>query len=322
MRAVVVNRPGGPDALEVVRLPDPRPGPGEVLVDVAAAGVNFIDVYHRSGRYPLPTPFVPGQEGAGTVLALGPGGTELAEGDVVAWANLSGSYADRVVLPADRLVPIPAGVPAELAAAVLLQGMTAHYLTHDTYRVRSGDLVLVHAAAGGTGQLVTRFATRNGGRVVGTASTAEKGHAARLAGAVEVVGYADQEVLSAVRDLTDGVGAAAVYDGVGAPTFDTGLAALRPRGTLAVYGQSGGAVPPVDLQRLNAAGSVFVTRPNLAHHIADRAELLERAAAVFTLVRSTGIDTHVGRRFALDDVREAHRALEARATVGKTLLVP
>lgn len=321
MKAVRVSRAGGPGVLEPVDLPRPSPRAGEALVRLAAAGVNYIDVYLRSGLYGHELPFVPGQEGAGTVVETGPGVHEVAVGDVVAWANLPGSYAEYAVLSADRLVPVPDGVAPELAAATLLQGMTAHYLCHDTCPVQAGDTVVVHAAAGGVGMLLTQLVRLRGGTVIGTASTGAKAEAARAAGAVEVVDHRPGALRAAVRRHSGGLGAAAVFDGIGGPTFDESLAVLRPRGVLVVYGQSGGAVPPFDLQRLNAAGSVYVTRPNLAHHIQDRAELLRRGAAVLRLVREGRLRVRIGQRFALPAAADAHAALEARATIGKTLLV-
>ncbi|MFD4371307.1 quinone oxidoreductase family protein [Streptomyces sp. NPDC058486] len=321
MKAIQVSRAGGPDVLEPVELPRPSPREGEALVRLAAAGVNYVDVYFRSGLYPQELPFVPGQEGAGTVVEVGPGVREVAVGDVVAWANLPGAYAEYAVLRADRLVPVPDGLAPELAAATLLQGMTAHYLCHDTYPVRPGDTVVVHAAAGGVGTLLTQLVRMRGGTVIGTASTAAKAEAARAAGAAEVVDHRPGALLEAVRRHTDGLGAAAVFDGIGGPTFDESLAALRPRGVLAVYGQSGGAVPPLDLQRLNAAGSLYVTRPNLTHHIQDRAELLRRGTAVLQLVREGRLRVRIGQRYALSDAADAHAALEARATIAKTVLI-
>ncbi|MFE1269810.1 quinone oxidoreductase family protein [Streptomyces sp. NPDC058758] len=320
MKAIRVSRAGGPEVLEPVDLPRPVPGPGEALVRLAAAGVNYVDVYFRSGLYPRDLPFVPGQEGAGTVVEVGPGVREVAVGDVVAWANLPGAYAEYATLSADRLVPVPDGLPAELAAAALLQGMTAHYLCHDTYPVRPGDTVVVHAAAGGVGTLLTQLVRLRGGTVIGTASTGAKAEAARAAGAAEVVGHRPGALTEAVRRHTGGRGAAAVFDGIGGPTFDESLAVLRPRGVLAVYGQSGGPVPPLDLQRLNAAGSLYVTRPNLTHHIEDRAELLRRGGAVLGMVRDGRLRVRVGQRFALSDAAGAHAALEGRGTIAKTVL--
>ncbi|MEU8759625.1 quinone oxidoreductase [Streptomyces sp. NPDC048659] len=321
MRAIRVSGPGGPEVLRLVDVDRPAPGPGQALVRLAAAGVNYVDVYLRSGVYPRELPYVPGQEGAGTVVALGPGVTEVAVGDVVAWANLPGAYAEFAALPADRLVPVPAGLAPETAAAALLQGMTAHYLSHDTHPVRPGDTVVVHAAAGGVGTLLTQLVRLRGGTVVGTASTPAKAAAARAAGAAEVVDYTPGALTEAVRRHSGGAGAAAVYDGIGGPTFDESLAALRPRGVLAVYGQSGGPVPPFDLQRLNTAGSAFVTRPNLEHHIAGREELLRRGGAVLRLVRDGDLRVRVGRTYPLAEAAAAHAALESRTTIAKTLLV-
>ncbi|MFI6417372.1 quinone oxidoreductase family protein [Streptomyces sp. NPDC050842] len=320
MKAIQVSKAGGPDVLELVDLPRPSPRAGEALVRLTAAGVNYVDVYIRSGLYPQELPFIPGQEGAGTVVEIGPGVREVAVGDVVAWANLPGSYAEYALLSADRLVPVPDGLAPEAAAATLLQGMTAHYLCHDTYPVQAGDTVVVHAAAGGVGTLLTQLVRLRGGTVIGTASTEAKAEAARAAGAVEVVDYRPGALLEAVRRHSGGRGAAVVYDGIGGPTFDESLASLRPRGVLAVYGQSGGAVMPFDLQRLNAAGSVYVTRPNLTHHIQDRSELLRRGTAVLQLVRDGRLRVRIGQRFALRDAANAHAALEARTTIAKTVL--
>ncbi|MFJ2742614.1 quinone oxidoreductase family protein [Streptomyces sp. NPDC087440] len=324
MRAVRVTEYGGPEVLRVEELADPLPGPGEILVAVAAAGVNFLDVYRRSGIYPGPLPFVPGIEAAGVVTAVGPApdGAQPRHriGDRVAWANQPGGYAELAVIPAARAVSVPDALPLAQAASALLQGMTAHYLVHDTYPVGPGSTVLVHAAAGGTGQFLTRLARLRGGRVIGTVSCAEKEKAARAAGAEHVLRHGIDDIAARVRELTDGRGVDAVYDGVGGPTFEGSVASLRPRGTLAVFGQAGGAVPPVDLQRLNTAGSVFVTRPNLDHHIATPAELALRAADVFALVVDGRIDVHTGGSFPLEEAEEAHRALESRASVGKLLL--
>jgi NADPH:quinone reductase len=322
MRAVVVTRHGGPEVLAVTDVTAPRPGPGEVLVDVAAAGVNYIDVYHRTGLYPTSAPFVPGLEGAGTVAALGEGVTDLRVGDTVAWSNAQHSYAEQVVVPAERAVPVPDGVPVETAAAVMLQGMTAHYLTHDTYRVRPGDDVLVHAAAGGVGLLLVQVVKMLGGRVIGTVSTAEKEELARAAGADEVIRYTEADVAEETRRLTGGAGVAVVYDGVGAATFDASLASLRRRGMLALYGQSSGPVPPLDLQRLNDGGSLFVTRPTLVHHTATREELLDRAGAVLGWVTSGRLSVRIGHRYPLDHAAAAHADLQGRRTTGKLLLLP
>ncbi|GLZ13534.1 quinone oxidoreductase [Actinomadura sp. NBRC 104425] len=320
MRAIVVSRHGGPEVLEPVEREDPVPGPGEVLIDLAASGVNYIDVYFRTGAYKQAPPFVPGQEGAGTVAAVGEGVTGVAPGDRVAWQGVLGSYAQRAVVPADRTVPVPDGLSLEDAAASLLQGMTAHYLTHSTYAVRPGDTVLVHAAAGGMGLLLTQIAKLRGARVIGTVSTPEKERLAREAGADEVVGY--DGFAAQVRRLTGGEGVAAVYDGVGAATFDGSLESLRPRGTLALYGAASGQVPPFDPQRLNAAGSLFLTRPTLAHYTLTRDELLERAAAVHGWIARGELRLHIGGRYDLADARRAHEDLEGRRTTGKLLLLP
>ncbi|MDA0564272.1 quinone oxidoreductase [Streptomonospora sp. S1-112] len=320
MRAVVVQEQGGPEVLRLTEAPDPEPGPGEVLVGIQARGVNFIDVYQRSGAYSMPTPFVPGVEAAGTVAALGEGVTGLRVGARVAWALVPGAYAERAVVPADRLVPVPDRVSAEQAAAVLLQGLTAHYLTHSTYPVQPGDTVLVHAAAGGTGLLLVQLAKARHGRVIATVSTDAKADLARAAGADEVIRYDRTEVAPAVRELTGGAGVAAVYDGVGAATFDASLAALRPRGVLALFGQASGAVPPVDPQRLNSAGSVYLTRPTLAHYVAEREELLERASDVLGLVAAGALDVRVGGRYPLAEAARAHEDLAGRRTTGKLLL--
>ncbi|GAA4908424.1 quinone oxidoreductase family protein [Streptomonospora salina] len=320
MRAIVIEEQGGPEAMRLADIDTPDPGAGEVLVDVDARGVNFIDVYQRSGAYSVPTPFTPGVEAAGRVAAVGPGVTEFAAGARVAWAMLPGGYADQAVVPVQRLVPVPDGVTAEQAAATLLQGMTAHYLTHATYAVQPGETVLVHAAAGGTGLLLVQLAKARGATVIGTASTGEKQRLAREAGADEIIDYTTADVAPAVRELTDGQGVAAVYDGVGAGTFEASLASLRMRGVLALFGQAGGAVPPVDPQRLNTAGSVYLTRPSLAHYVATRAELLERAADVFGLVESGRLEVRVGGRYALSEAARAHEDLAARRTTGKLLL--
>ncbi|GAA2599320.1 quinone oxidoreductase [Actinomadura fulvescens] len=320
MRAIVVESPGGPEVLTAAEHADPVPGPGEVLIDIAASGVNFIDVYYRTGAYPQPTPYVPGVEGAGTVTAVGDGVTEVAVGDRVAWVNVQGSYAERAAVPADKVVPVPDGVSLEDAAAALLQGMTAHYLTRSTYEVRAGDTILVHAAAGGMGLLLIQLGKLFGARVIGTVSTPEKEKLARDAGADEVIGYdgfADE-----VRRLTGGEGVAVVYDGVGAPTFDGSLASLRRRGLLALYGAAGGKVEPFDPQRLNAAGSTFLTRPTLAHYTATREELLQRAAEVYGWVAAGDLRLHIGRRYDLADARTAHEDLAGRRTTGKLILTP
>lgn len=323
MRAVVVEAHGGPEVLQVREVPDPEPGPGELLVSVAAAGVNFIDAYRRSGLYPASPPFVCGSEGAGVVQGVGEGVTELAAGDAVAWAMVEGAgYAELALVPAERAVPVPEGVALETAAAVMLQGMTAHYLCESTYPARAGQTALVHAAAGGMGLLLTQMLARKGVRVIGTTSTDEKEQLARGAGAAEVVRYTEVDVVAEVERLTDGRGVDVVYDGVGRTTFDAGLEVLVPRGMMVLFGASSGPVPPVDPQRLNRGGSLFLTRPSLAHYILTREELLERAGAVLGQVGAGQLDVRIGGRYALDAAGRAHEDLEGRRTTGKLLVVP
>jgi NADPH2:quinone reductase len=326
MRAVVVSRHGGSEVLEVADVPAPAPGPGELLVDVAAAGVNFVDVYLREGRsgpYRIDTPFTLGREGAGTVSAVGEGVTEFAVGDGVVWAETLGSYAEQVVVPAAGAVAVPEGLGLDLAAAAMLQGMTAHYLTRSTHRVEPGDRVLIHAAAGGMGLLLTQLAKRFGAFVVGTVSTPEKAELARTAGADEVIQYANmstEELTAAVYEANGGEGVNVVYDGVGAATFEASLASLRPRGLLALYGAASGPVPPFDPQRLNPAGSLFLTRPTLTHYTATRDDLIWRAGETLGWVADGVLDVRIGARYPLADAARAHRDLEARLVTGKALL--
>jgi len=323
MRAVVVESTGGSEVLTVRELEPPEPGPGELRVDVAAAGVNFIDIYFRTGLYSLPVPFQLGSEGAGTVSAVGEGVEGVAVGDRVAWAMVRGSgYAEQVLLPAERAVPVPDGVDLEVAAAVMLQGMTAHYLCESTYPARSGETALVHAAAGGLGLLLTQMLTAKGVRVIGTTSTEEKERLARGAGAAEVVRYTEQDLRAEVERLTDGRGVDVVYDSVGKDTFDAGLDVLRPRGYMVLCGASSGPVPPFDPQSLNPKGSLFLTRPSLGHYIATREELLERGEAVLSAVAEGRLDVRVGGRYSLEDAGRAHDDLENRRTTGKLLVVP
>ena len=327
MRACVATAAGGPEVLEVRELPDPRPGPGEVVVEVAAAGVNFIDTYRRSGLYPKPFPHVVGSEGSGRVIAVGPQVEQVAVGDRVAWAESDGSYATQQVVSARHAVPVPDGVDDRTAAALLLQGVTAHYLATSTVELGPGDDVLVHAAAGGVGLLLTQLATGRGARVLATVGTAEKGELARAAGAAEVLNYRELDDLTAdlpawIREKTGGAGVRAVYDGVGRTTFDASLASLRRRGTLVLFGAASGPVPPVDPQRLNAAGSVYLTRPKIGDYTATRDELVERTDQLFDLAAAGSLEVHIGATFSLDDAAEAHRALESRATTGKVLILP
>jgi NADPH:quinone reductase len=323
VRAIQITESGGPEVLIPTELPDPTPGPGELLVEVAVAGVNYIDTYQRQGIYPMQLPFVPGMEGAGRVREVGAGVTGFATGDRVAWANTLGGYAELAAIPADDAVPVPDGVSDEAAVGAALQGMTAHYLLHDSHPVRAGEDVLVHAAAGGVGLLLTQWATRLGARVIATVSTAEKEELARGAGAAEVIRYTEVDDLAAeVRALTGGAGVAAVYDGVGRDTFDASLASLARRGILVLFGASSGPVPPVDPQRLNAAGSLFLTRPKLHDHIATRDELTARAAAVYAAVAAGELDVRIGHRYPLAEARTAHEDLQSRRTTGKLLLQP
>ncbi|GAA4896456.1 NADPH2:quinone reductase [Stackebrandtia albiflava] len=320
LRAIVIDTPGGPDAMRVRQVSPRRPGPGEVLVDVSACGVNFIDVYHRTGRYPVDTPFTPGLEGAGTVAEVGEDVTDLAVGDLVAWFQVMGSYADQVVAPADALIRVPQGVTARLAAAVLLQGVTAHYLSHSTHEVRPGDRVLIHAAAGGVGLLLTQLVKHRGGWVAATVSTPEKAELARDAGADEVLEYAG--FAERVRDLTDGRGVDVVYDGVGADTYEGSLAALSRRGLLALFGQSSGPVPPIDPQVLARHGSLFLTRPTSGDYVATTEEFRSRSGELFALVADGTLSVRIGAEYELPDAARAHRDLEERRTTGKLLLLP
>jgi NADPH2:quinone reductase len=322
MRAIRVRAPGGPAVLELVELALPEPGPGEARVRLEAIGVNFIDVYHRSGLYPQPLPFTPGSEGAGVVTALAPDVTEVAVGQRVAWAMQLGSYAEEAVVPAWKLVPLPAGVPATTGAAAMLQGMTAHYLTRSTFALGPGHTALVHAAAGGVGLLLVQLAKRAGARVIGTVGSATKVPLVRAAGADHVVLYRETDFVAEARRLTGGLGVDVVYDSVGKDTFARGLDALRRRGMMVLFGQSSGPVPPFDLARLNAAGSLYVTRPSLSHYAADRAEVLLRGGEVLGAIARGELMAHVERTFPLAQAAQAHRALESRATAGKLLLLP
>ncbi|GAB3729126.1 quinone oxidoreductase family protein [Nocardiopsis nanhaiensis] len=321
MRAIVIEENGGPEVLRLADADDPVPGTGEVLVDVEARGVNFIDIYQRSGAYKISLPHIPGMEAAGVVAGLGEGVSDLRVGQRVGWAMAPGGYADRAVVPASLLVPLPDAVSTEQAAALLLQGLTAHYLTHSVHPVGEGESVLVHAAAGGTGLLITQLAKARGARVIGTVSTDAKERVAREAGADEIIRYTETPVAPAVRDLTKGEGVAAVYDGVGRDTFEASLESLRPRGVLALFGQSSGPVDPVDPQRLNSAGSVYLTRPSLAYFVADRQELLGRTEDLFGLVEQDRLHVRIGGRYALDEAGLAQSDLAARGTTGKLLLV-
>ena len=312
MHAVVFERNGGPDVLNFTEAPDPEPGPGHALVDVEAAGVNYMDVYEREGNgYGRPAPAIPGAEGAGTVAGTG---------ERVAWMNIPGSYAQRLSAPRENLVPVPDGLSLEVAAAAMLQGITADYLVSDSYPVQPGDWVVVHAAAGGVGLLLTQLVKLRGGRVIGTTSTEEKTALARKAGADEVIGY--EGFHGRVREITGGEGAAAVYDGVGRTTFDAGLKALRPTGSMILYGAASGQPEPLTLQSLAGLGSLYVQRPTVKTYVRTAAMLQERARRVLDLVGTGKLDVRIGARYPLDQARQAHEDLEARRTTGKLLLTP
>jgi NADPH2:quinone reductase len=308
--------------MAVAERDDPAAKPGQLVVKVAAAGVNFADIYQRTGvgAYTPQTPYTPGGEGAGTVLAVGHGVTDFAVGDRVAWSAGPGSYAEQVVLPADRAVPVPDGIDLKVAAAVMLQGMTAHYLCYSTFLVQEGNITVVHAAAGGVGLLLIQMVKRRGGIVVATTSSTAKAVLAQQAGADHVTTY--DEFVATVSRVTDGHGADVVYDSVGKATFDDSLAALRPRGMMVLYGGSSGQVPPFDPQRLNSGGSLYLTRPTLAHYVADRGELLWRAGDLFEWIGSGELDVRIGGEYPLADAPRAHEDLAARRTTGKLLLLP
>jgi NADPH:quinone reductase len=323
MRAMVVNEHGGPEVLTLEERPDPRPGPVDVVVDVEAGGVNFIDTYQRTGAYPMELPYVVGSEGAGTVTALGSDVSGVEVGDRVAWASVNETgYTDTAVVPAEQVVPVPDGVDLELAAAAMLQGMTAQYLVESTFPAQRGQTALVHAAAGGVGLLLCQLLRAKGVRVIGTTSTEEKAELAHAAGAHEIVFYRDVDVAQEVDRLTGGEGVHVVYDGVGRTTFDAGLDVLRRRGTMVLFGAASGPVPPLDPQTLNAKGSLFLTRPKLADHLLDREELLWRASEVLGAVRSGALAIRIGGRYPLADAAQAHRDLEGGGTTGKLLVIP
>jgi NADPH2:quinone reductase len=320
--AVVVRATGGPEVLELARIDQPKPGAGELLVNVRAAGVNYIDTYHRAGKYPLDLPFVLGLEGAGVVAEVGEDVTGFAAGDRIAWTDVRGSYAQQVVVPVKSAFPVPDGIDDETAAASMLQGLTAHYLVTSTYPVKPGDTVLVHAAAGGVGLLLIQVAKARGSKVIGTVSTAEKEELAREAGADEVIRYTESDFAEEVSRITGGAGVAVVYDGVGKSTFDQSMSCLAPRGMLVLFGAASGPVAPVDPQRLNAAGSLFLTRPMLAHHIATPEEFRWRCDELFAAISADRLKIRIGARYPLADVRQAHEDLEGRRTTGKLLLLP
>jgi NADPH2:quinone reductase len=322
MKAVRVHQYGGLEVLKHEEISVPEPGEGEARVKVEAIGVNFIDVYHRLGRYQGKLPLTLGQEASGTVDAVGPNVMDVKPGDRVAYASVQGAYAEYAIVPAWRLVSIPAGVDSKQAAAAMLQGMTAHYLTFSTYPLKEGETALVHAAGGGTGQLLVQLAKRRGARVIGTVSTDEKAARARAAGADEVIIYTQADFEVEVKRLTNNMGVDVVYDSVGKDTFDKSLNCLRRRGCMVLFGASSGAVPPLDPQVLNAKGSIFLTRPFLAHYTADRAELLGRATDIFNWIAAGELKVRIDKTFSLAEAGEAHRYLEDRQSKGKILLIP
>jgi NADPH2:quinone reductase len=322
MRAIRVAQYGGPETMRLEELPTPKPGPGEVLVRIEAAGVNFIDVYQRTGLYKGTLPLALGLEGCGPVEEVGAGVTLVKPGERVAWTGVPGSYATHNLVPADRVVTLPAGLDARAGAAAMLQGMTAHYLAHTTYRLKRGDACLIHAAAGGVGLLLCQMAKRAGARVLGTVSTEEKAKLAREAGADEVILYTKQDFEAEVKQLTGGKGLQVVYDSVGKDTFEKSLNCLAPRGYMVLYGQSSGPIGLFDPQVLNAKGSLFLTRPSLQHHILTREELLQRAGEVLGWIQRGELRLRIGATFPLAAAAEAHRQLEGRKTTGKVLLTP
>jgi NADPH2:quinone reductase len=322
MKAIRITETGGPEVMRLEDLPTSEPQAGQLLVRVEAAGVNYIDTYQRSGQYKVPLPYTMGLEGAGVVEALGPGATGIDTGARVAWTNVPGSYATHALVPAGQAVPLPTGITSEQGAAAMLQGMTAHYLAHSTFPLRRGDACLVHAGAGGVGLLLTQMARRIGARAFTTVSTEEKAKISKEAGADEVIRYTTEDFREAVRRLTSGKGVRVVYDSVGRDTFEKSLDCLAPRGMLVLFGQSSGAVPPFDAQVLAAKGSLFLTRPTLAHYTVTREELLARARDVFAWIADGSLKIRIGATVPLAEAARAHQELEARRTTGKVLLLP
>jgi NADPH2:quinone reductase len=322
MKAVQVSQTGGPEALEYKDVPDPKPQANEALIEVKAIGLNFIDVYFREGRYPAKLPFVDGQEAAGIVREVGSDVKAVKPGDRVAYTGVLGAYAEKTVVPAERLVKLPEHVDFETAASLMLQGMTAHYLTHSTYPLKNGETCLVHAAAGGVGLLLVQMARMLGAHVIGTAGSQDKAKLAKDAGADEVILYQEQDFVQETKRMTGGKGVHVVYDGVGKTTFEPGLDVLRPRGYMVLFGGASGAVPPFDLIKLSQKGSLFITRPTLAHYISDPAELQQRATDVLGWAASGKLKVRIGQKYPLKDAAQAHRDLEGRKTTGKTLLLP
>ena len=322
MKAIRIHAPGGPEVMRYEDVPAPAPKAGEAVVKVEAAGINYIDVYFRSGQYKAELPLTIGMEAGGTVSAVGSGVTDVKVGDRVAYTGIPGAYAEYAAVPAVRLVALPAGLTPKQGAAAMLQGLTAHYLACSTYPLKPGDSCLVHAAAGGVGLLLCQIAKMRGARVIGTVSTEDKAKLARQAGADDVILYTTQDFEAEVKRMTGGLGVNVVYDSVGKTTFDKGFNCLRPRGMMALYGQSSGPVGPFDLQVLNAKGSLFVTRPSLNHHVAGREELVQRSTELLGWIRDGKLSLRTEFEFPLKDAAEAHRALEGRRTTGKVLLIP
>ena len=322
MKAVRVHKYGGPEVLTIDEVPVPEPKAGEARVKIEAIGVNYIDIYQRTGLYPLQTPFTLGTEGAGIVDAVGPNVTEVKKGERVGYASIPGSYAEYAIVPAPRLVPIPPNIDARTAAALMLQGMTAHYLTHSTYALKKGDTALIHAAAGGAGLLLIQIAKQLGATVIGTVSTEAKAKLAKEMGADHLILYTQSDFLAEVKKLTDGRGVNVVYDSVGQTTFDKSLDCLRPRGYLVLFGQSSGPVPPFDPGKLAAKGSLFLTRPSLPHYTLERSELLQRANDIFNWTAAGKLKVRIDKTFQMAEAAEAHRQLEGRKTTGKVLLLP
>ena len=322
MRSVRVHKYGGPEVLTLEEIPVPQPKAGEARLKIEAIGVNYIDVYQRTGLYPLQTPFTLGMEGAGVVDEVGEGVKEVKKGDRVAYAMILGSYAEYTIVPAAKLAPLPANIDSKSAAALMLQGMTAHYLTHSTYDLKRGETALIHAAAGGVGLLLTQIAKLRGANVIGTVSTEAKAQLAKEAGADHVILYTQTDFGAEVKKLTDGKGLHVIYDSVGQTTFDKGLDCLRPRGYMVLFGQSSGPVSPFDPGKLAGKGSLFLTRPTLAHYTLDRAELLQRANDLFTWTASEKLKLRIEKTFPMAEAAEAHRQLEGRKTTGKVILLP
>ncbi|HSE40697.1 MAG TPA: quinone oxidoreductase [Acidobacteriota bacterium] len=322
MKAIRVEQLGGPEVLQLREVPDPQPSKGQALIRLEDIGVNFIDVYHRTGLYPLPLPFIPGGEGAGIVEAVGPEVTEVKVGDRVAYAMGQASYAEKVVMPAWKLVRLPEWLSTQDAAAVMLQGLTAHYLLRSTYEVKKGDPILIHAAAGGVGLLMCQIAKQIGAFTIGTVSTEEKAQKAKEAGANEVILYTKFDFLEDTKKIMRGGGVVVVYDSVGKTTYEKSLECLRPRGMLVLFGQSSGAVPPFNPALLAQKGSLFLTRPSLAHYMLTREELMQRTNELFDWIRSGAVKIHIDSTFKLAQASDAHRKLESRASSGKILLVP